>query len=94
MAIPSGVTLRKWTLYNGLLTVDFSSGYGVLSGIDPTLADYRCRHLTHQAEGGGDDYRRGREFSFRITMLTAGEAWSALQSGKAGGNSPGCGPDF
>ena len=29
MAIPSGVTLRKWTLYNGLLTVDFSSGYGV-----------------------------------------------------------------
>src|SRR5699024_9255997 len=39
-AIPQGVSLRKWTLNNGLLTVDFSSGYGGLSGVDLTLADY------------------------------------------------------
>ena len=38
--IPDGVTLRGWTLENGLLTVDFSSRYGSLSGIALTLADY------------------------------------------------------
>ena len=36
-AIPEGVTLRKWTLYNGLLTVDFTSGYGTLSSVVLTL---------------------------------------------------------
>lgn len=39
-ALPEGVSLRSWTLNNGLLTVDFSSTYGTLSGIDLTLADY------------------------------------------------------
>lgn len=39
-AIPSGVTLREWSLKNGLLTVDFSSRYGNLSGVALTLADY------------------------------------------------------
>ena len=34
------MSLRSWTLNNGLLTVDFSSTYGTLSGIDLTLADY------------------------------------------------------
>ena len=38
--IPDGVTLGGWTLENGLLTVDFSSRYGSLSGIALTLADY------------------------------------------------------
>lgn len=38
--IPSGVTLRGWSLKNGLLTVDFSARYGTLSGIALTLADY------------------------------------------------------
>ena len=77
MAIPSGVTLRKWTLYNGLLTVDFSSGYGVLSGIDLTLADYSVVLTLTQLEGA-----EGEMLSFRDHQrLTAEEAWSALQSG-------------
>lgn len=38
--IPEGVTLRGWTLENGLLTVDFSGRYGSLSGVALTLADY------------------------------------------------------
>jgi len=38
--IPTGVTLREWSLVNGVLTLDFSSQYGLLSGIDLTLADY------------------------------------------------------
>ena len=38
--IPSSVTLRGWELNGGLLTVDFSSRYASLSGIDLTLADY------------------------------------------------------
>ena len=40
LTLPEGVSLRSWTLNNGLLTVDFSSAYGTLSGIDLTLADY------------------------------------------------------
>lgn len=43
--IPEVVTLRQWTLENGLLTVDFSGSYGILSGIELTLADY-CVVLT------------------------------------------------
>ena len=39
-AIPSGVTLKDWELNNGVLSVDFSSWYGSLSGIILTLADY------------------------------------------------------
>ncbi len=38
--IPQGVTLRGWTLRDGLLTVDFSAQYGSLSGVSLTLADY------------------------------------------------------
>lgn len=38
--IPASVSLRGWTLQNGLLTVDLSGSYGMLSGIDLTLADY------------------------------------------------------
>ncbi len=38
--IPLGVTLGDYQLKEGVLTVDFSSRYGLLSGIDLTLADY------------------------------------------------------
>lgn len=38
--IPAGVTVRDWNVKDGVLTVDFSSQYGMLSGIDLTLADY------------------------------------------------------
>ena len=38
--IPSGVSLQGWSLAKGVLTVDLSSRYGTLSGIDLTLADY------------------------------------------------------
>lgn len=39
-AIPAGVTLRDWTLEDGVVIVDFSGRYGNLSGISLTLADY------------------------------------------------------
>ena len=84
IAITSGVTLRKWTLYNGLLTVDFSSGYGVLSGIDLTLADYSVVLTLTQLEGVEAVMitAEGEMLSFRDHQrLTAEEAWSALQSG-------------
>ena len=38
--IPASVSLRGWSLQNGLLIVDLSGSYGTLSGIDLTLADY------------------------------------------------------
>lgn len=38
--IPEEVTVRDWNLEDGVLTLDFSSQYGILSGIDLTLADY------------------------------------------------------
>ena len=38
--LPEGVTLRSWTLADGLLTVDFSARYASLSGVSLTLADY------------------------------------------------------
>ena len=62
-----GVSLRSWTLNNGLLTVDFSSTYGTLSGIDLTLADYSVVLTPHPAGGGGDgdDHRRGEMLSYR-----------------------------
>lgn len=39
-AIPAGVTLRGWTLKDGVLTVDFSARYAAMSGVALTLADY------------------------------------------------------
>ena len=33
-AIPDGVRVRKWSIHNGLLTVDFFSAHASLSGID------------------------------------------------------------
>ena len=84
MAITIGVTLRMWTLYNGLLTVDFASGYGVLSGIDLTLADYSVVLTLTQLEGVEAVMitAEGEMLSFRDHQrLTAEEAWSALQSG-------------
>ena len=43
--IPAGVTLRSWTLEEGVLTLDLSESYGDLSGVELTLADY-CITLT------------------------------------------------
>lgn len=37
---PAGVTLRGWTLEDGVVTVDFSARYAALSGVALTLADY------------------------------------------------------
>ena len=39
-AIPAGVSLRDWTLEDGVVIVDLSGRYGNLSGIALTLADY------------------------------------------------------
>lgn len=49
--IPASVSLRGWTLHNGLLTVDLSGSYGMLSGIDLTLADYSIVLTMTQLEG-------------------------------------------
>ena len=49
--IPEGVTLRSWTLENGLLTVDLSGRYGSLSGVALTLADYSVVLTLTQVEG-------------------------------------------
>ncbi len=37
---PNGVTLRSWSLQEGLIHVNLSEEYGGLSGMDLTLADY------------------------------------------------------
>lgn len=79
--IPEVVTLRQWSLENGLLTVDFSGSYGILSGIDLTLADY-CVVLTMTqleeveavaitADGEPIFYRDHQQ-------LTAADVWSGL----------------
>jgi len=43
--VPSEVSLTAWSLQDGVLNVEFSEGYGGLSGIDLTIADY-CITLT------------------------------------------------
>lgn len=48
--IPDGVTLRSWTLADGLLTVDFSARYASLSGVSLTLADYSVAETLCQLE--------------------------------------------
>ncbi len=71
--IPSGVVVRDWRLSEGTLYVDFSSFYGLLSGIDLTLADYSVTMSLIQiidveavvltVEGASIDYRdRNRLF--------------------------------
>lgn len=49
--IPDGVTLRSWTLADGLLTVDFSARYVSLSGVSLTLADYSVAETLCQLDG-------------------------------------------
>ena len=50
-AFPPGVTVRSWTLEDGLLTVDFSGRYASLSGVSLTLADYSVVLTLTQLEG-------------------------------------------
>ena len=50
-AIPSGVTLRGWSLHDGVLTVDFSGQYATLSGVDLSLADYSVALTLGQLDG-------------------------------------------
>ncbi len=49
--IPANVTLRGTSLENGVLTVDFSSRYAGLSGIDLTMADYSVVQTLSQVDG-------------------------------------------
>lgn len=49
--LPTGVTLRGWKLEEGVLTVDFSARYAVLSGVALTLADYSVAATLCQLEG-------------------------------------------
>lgn len=79
--IPELVTLRQWSLENGLLTVDFSGSYGLLSGIDLTLADY-CVVLTltqlEEVEAVVITADGERIFYRDHQRLTAADVWSAL----------------
>lgn len=88
-AIPQGVSLRKWTLNNGLLTVDFSSGYGSLSGVELTLADYSVVLTLSQLEGVETVMitAGGEMLSYRDHQrMTPEDALELVTSGKAPGN--------
>lgn len=77
-AIPNSVTLRSTSLENGLLTVDFSSRYASLSGIDLTLADYSIVQTLSQVEGVEAVMitAEGEPIPYRDHQrLTAAEAW-------------------
>lgn len=80
-AIPDGVRVRKWSIHNGLLTVDFSSAYASLSGIDLTLADYSVVLTLTQLEEVDTVMitADGEMLAYRDHQrLTAADAWSAL----------------
>lgn len=80
-AIPDGVRVRKWSIHNGLLTVDFSSAYASLSGIDLTLADYSVVLTLTQLEEVDTVMITvdGEMLAYRDHQrLTAEDAWSAL----------------
>lgn len=80
-AIPDGVRVRKWSIHNGLLTVDFSSAYASLSGIDLTLADYSVVLTLTQLEEVDTVMitADGEMLAYRDHQrLTAEDAWSAL----------------
>jgi spore germination protein GerM len=49
--IPQGTTVRSWSQKDGVVTVDFSSRYGSLSGVSLTLADYSVVLTLTQVEG-------------------------------------------
>ena len=81
-AIPSSVTLRGTTLENGLLTVDLSSRYASLSGIDLTLADYSIVQTLSQVEGveAVTITAEGEPIPYRDHQrLTAADAWIATE---------------
>lgn len=79
-AIPSGVSLREVRLEKGLVSVDFSTRYASLSGIDLTLADFSVVRTLSQlpeveqvvitVDGGDIPYRDHQCF-------TAADAWFA-----------------
>lgn len=49
--LPKGLLLRDYQLRDGVLRVDFSGLYGLLSGIDLTLADYSVTITLMQVSG-------------------------------------------
>jgi germination protein M len=49
--IPQGTAVRSWSQKDGVVTVDFSSRYGTLSGVELTLADYSVVLTLTQVEG-------------------------------------------
>ena len=79
---PRGLTLRSCTLEDTHLTVDFSEGYGGLTDVDLTLADY-CVVLTVCQLDGIDSVDitvSGRSLSYRSQQnLTVDDAILATQ---------------
>ena len=49
-SLPSGVTVKSWSLEDGLLIIDFSARYATLSGISLSLADYSIVKTMTQLE--------------------------------------------
>ena len=86
-AIPNGVTLREWTLTDGVLTVDFSARYSALSGVALTLADYSVVNTLCQLEGvdaveitADGDYLTYRDHQ----RMTAEETWTVEEMEEEG----------
>jgi len=86
-AIPNGVTLREWTLTDGVLTVDFSARYAALSGVALTLADYSVVNTLCQLDGveaveitADGDYLTYRDHQ----RMTAEETWTVEEMEEEG----------
>lgn len=79
--IPEGTLVRDHTLEDGVLTVDFSSSYGTLSGIDLTLADYSVTMTLSQVEGVSsvNTTVEGNPITYRSReKLTKGDVWLSM----------------
>ena len=73
------MTLRSWTLADGLLTVDFSARYASLSGVSLTLADYSVAETLCQLEtvDAVEITADGDRLTYRDHQrMTASDAWT------------------
>lgn len=80
---PAGTSLRSVRVSGGHATVDMSTVYGNLSGVDLTVADYcitltltqlaEIRNVTITVNGQMLAYRDGQTFSARDVLLTSAE---------------------
>lgn len=77
--LPAGVTLRSWSLEDGVLTVDLSARYATLSGVALTLADYSIVDTLCQLDDveAVEITADGDNLAYRDHQrLTAEDAWT------------------